>query len=337
MARKLDTATLDQAARDYRDMFVLPDARTISGLHWKKGPKRIQQDFFNFRYKDEFDYVMERFRGELDKYELSRFDDIVKMHFTPRDEATLERELAEWQAVDLNGDHIEGKIGRVEVGRRVVGRGSVLMRRPIVRPLDPANPAGEWHITGYRERIVQTRQEWPIYRGEGEERAIGSKVPDKLPDTTEALPVGANVTTISEESCRAGIDAVAAKLDEGDAAAEIRGRTGTQPDDPDASETGTLLFSLGCSDPAILAAVDDTDGSCSALFDTIADDAEADDSGTVVYCRAAATGAGADNHLDGNAATSDAAYVFDTVSILAGATVSVTSAVLGQSQGSTAS
>lgn len=131
-------------------------------------------------------------------------------------------------------------------------------------------------------------------------------------------------TSISNEAAIGAVNFVVDSLDEGTAAANIRGRTGSQPADVDASETGTLLFTLVCSDPAFGGAADAT-GKATATASAITDDTSADATGTLTYCRAAATGTGADDHIDGNAATSAASFVFNTTSIVAGSTVSMTS------------
>ncbi|MEL0022526.1 MAG: hypothetical protein VW709_21895 [Rickettsiales bacterium] len=74
-----------------------------------------------------------------------------------------------------------------------------------------------------------------------------------------------------------------------------------------------------------------------ATFDTITDDTSADATNTLAYCRFAATGTGADDHIDGNATTdTTGATDWNTLSIVSGSTVSMTSAVINLSQGSTA-
>lgn len=320
MARTLDTATLDQAARDYAGFFMQPNRKSRTGQSWVSGPERIKQDFFAFDFKDEFDYLFQKIRDELGKNARADFDALAKAHFKPRDDKVLAKLLADKLAITPDGEHIEGKIGSVEIGTRVVNRIPKIVT-----------------LRSGRQVVLPKKFVWPVYAGEGHERIRpNGGAADPLPETAEPLPLGANVTNISAEACIAALDAIAGRLDEGDAAANIRGRTGAQPADPDATETGTLLFTLPCSDPAVSSAVDDTDGSCSATFDTITDDSSADATGTLGYCRVAATGTGADDHIDGNAGTSDEAFVFNTVSIVSGSTVSMTSAVIGQSQGSTA-
>lgn len=328
MARQLDTVTLKQAARDYAGFFLMPNTRTRTKKSWATGPERIKQDFFDFDFKDEFDYLVAGIREELGKRARSEFDELAKKHFKPREDKIFEKLLKEKLAITPNGDHIDGQIGIVEIGSRIVGK-----RAKVVS-------------TRLGDFVLAKNVYWPVYAGEPEERQrSGEGSADALPDDAPASDpwgnppkaVGANVTNISAEACIASLDAIAARLDEGSTAAEVRGRTGSQPADPDATETGTLLFTLPCSDPAVNAGVDDTDGTCSATFDTVTDDSSADATGTLGYCRVAATGTGADDHIDGNAGVSDEAFLFNTVAIVSGSTVSLTSAVLGQSQGSTAS
>lgn len=344
--RNLDTFTLDNAAKDYAVNFMQPSIKGVT--RYIQGREWVLESLYNATFKDEHEYVVTMMLEEwLSKNAKSEFEAEIKKSFTKRDNKVFHKLLEEHLAISPSGDHIEGKIGKVEVGRRVVRREPLLIRRPIVRPAKPGYLGGEWRIIGYEEAVTVRRVEWPVYAGEGIERAegrvkkkVGDPGPgaDPLPDTAEPLPVGANVTNISAESAIAAVDAVADKLDEGSTAAEIRGRTGSQPNDPDASETGTLLFTLPMSDPAFNAGVDDTDGTVSATADTITDDSSADSTGTLGYCRAAATGTGADDHIDMNATTDGSgASDWNTLSIVSGSTVSMTSMTLGLSQGSTAS
>ncbi len=343
MTRHLETATLDQAARDYAGFFMLPNRKSIAGKRWISGPEWAKQDLFALTFKDEFNHVVERMRALLGGEARAELDAIIK-GFPKRENKVFEKLLAEKLAISLGGDHIEGKIGTTEVGRRVVGRGGILKRAPIVRPVVPGQVGGEWHIVSYRERMLPTRQEWPVYMGEGIERADGrvrdkmgvGPGADRLPETAEALPVGANVTNMAAETLVLGLDAMGDDMDIGAAAGEIRGRVGAQPTDPDNTESGALLFTMVCNDPAFTGAVDDADGSCSKAMNSVTDDSSADATDTLGYCRMAATGAGSDDIFDGNAGTSDEAFVFNTVAIVSGSTVSLTSGSLGQSQGSTA-
>lgn len=350
MSRQLATATLEGAAEFYASEFSRPTRlwSTRNGKVALNGRKWVEQCLFNATFKDEHEYLVEQMKGWMGAKALNEFEAVAKSTFSPREDAVFARLLLEHLAIDPNGDHVEGAIGKVELGRdRVVGREMRLVRRPVVMPIDPADPAGDWHITRYREHMRSVPIYWLVYAGEGHERAEGriravmgvGPGADPLPPGAEPLPIGANVTNISAESCIAALDTMTIRLEEGSTAAEIRGRDGAQPADPDAAESGTLAFTLPMTDPATIAgAVDDTDGSCSATFAAITDDVSADATVTLGYCRFAATGTGADDHIDGNATTDGSgATDWNTLSIVSGSTVSMTSAVLGMSQGSTAS
>ena len=329
MSRELDTATLDRAVRHYASEWSRPDRKSPSD-NWVGGPEYVLQDLYRLTFKDEFDYILAGIKGWMGDVAVAALEERAKECFEPRSDKMLARLLAERLAIDPDGKHIEGRIGSTDLGRvRVVRRYGKVIKLP---------------ISG-REVMLPKAEFWPIYAGEAEERIagrikseIGAKGPgaDPLPEGTEPLPAGANVANISAEACIAALDAASARLDEGSTAATIRGRTGTQPADPDAAETGTLLFTLTMSATAYGAAVDDTDGTCSCTANSITDDSSADATGTLTYCRQGATGTGADDHVDGNAGTVDEAFVFNTTSIVAGSTVSMSSNVLGMSQGSTA-
>ena len=349
MSRNLNVGTLDGAAKFYATELFRPTRWSPRDDKFALGGRDyVLQCMFNATFKDEHDYLVDQMKEWMSARALVEFEAAAKETFAPRDDKVLAKLLKQHLAIDPAGQHIEGAIGKVEVDRsRVVSREPRLIRRPICKPIDPENPAGLWKIVGYKERLTTKAIVWPIYAGEGIERAegrikaeIGLVGPgaDPLPPGAEPLPIGANITNISAESCIAALDTMTLRLDEGTTAAEIRGRDGSQPADPDASETGTLLFTLPCSDPAILGAVDDTDGTCSATFDTITADSSADATATLGYCRFAATGTGLDDHIDGNATTdASGATDWNTLAIVSGSNVSMTSAVIGQSQGSTAS
>ena len=339
MARQLDTETLDGAARYYAGIIMLNQ-----GVYNRKW---AMNQLYNFTFKDEFEHVYARVQEWLTGKVLEEFESRARDKFAPRDDIVFKGLLQGWLAIDPDGNHIPGAIGRTQVGVRKVGLkmfdvetpGSIRRRKKQGLPI---------HMKGRDDREV-TRvigmETWPIYVGETEERVagnikhkIGLKGPgaDPLPPGAIPLPVGANVTNLSAEAAIAAVDAVADRLDEGSTAANIRVRTGSQPADPDATETGTLLGTLVCSDPAVNAGVDDTDGTVSATYDTVTADSSADATGTAGYCRVAATGTGADDHIDGNAGTVDEAFIFNTTSIVSGAQISLTSASIRLDQGSTA-
>lgn len=338
--RPLDTSTLDAAAKHFMVQWLADGSRkSASGKVYIAGPEYVLQCFSNFHFKDEFEYLMEGMKARLQGTDLANFEKAAHERFKPRDDKMLARLLKEKLAVDVFGNHIEGAIGTVEISReRVVDRVPILMRRPIVRPVNRGDPGGPWHITGYREYPIVRPMYWPIYAGEGEERAAGRSGPDILPPHTEPLPVGVNVTNISAELCIAALDQVTIRLEEGSAAALITGRTGAQPADPDAAASGTLIFTLTMTEPnAFAGAVDDTDGSCSATAAAITDDVSADNTNTLGYCRFSAQST-TDDHIDGNVTTDGTgATDWNTLAIVSGSTVSMTSCIVGMSQGSTAS
>lgn len=324
MARALDTATLDQAARDYAGMWLLADRKSPSGKMWINGPERVLQDFHNAHFKDEFEYLVHSDSGIkawLGSKALKEFETRAEEVFTKRDDAVFAEELKTRLAVDPKGNHIEGAIGTVKLGNRIVGGQAKIIK-----------------TRRFGEIILSKPVYWPVYAGESEERKAGSSRPDPLPEGAEPWPLfemQATNPNISAECAILGLDTIVDNLDEGSTAATIRGRTGTQPADPDATETGTLLFTLTMSDPAFGAASDDTPGAI-ATADTITDDSSADATGTLAYCRVGATGTGADDHIDGSAGTSSADFIFNTVSIVSGSTVSMSAFTMSLPQGGTA-
>ena len=312
MPRTLDTKTLDQAAIDYAAMFVQPDQKSSSGETFVTGPSRVMQDFCGAHYKDEFEYWLAAIRGELGKNTLVRFDALAKEHFKPRDDATLAKELADRQAITPSGEHIEGKIGSVIVGTRVVGS----MLKP------------------FKGSAVIKNLYWNIYAGETEERLAGSKVPDELPDSVQGMPVGALDTRISNDLARAMVDEVITLLDIGSLGGVIQGRNGGQPADPDTAVTGTNLFTLTLSATSFPASADGAPGGL-LTANAITDDTSADFTSTLGYCRASAssvadTPLAGEDHIDGEAGTSGADFNFNTLAIVSGATVSMTTWTITQ-------
>ena len=324
MSRILDVATLEKAAEHYAAEFIRPDRKGRHEL-FIGGPAYVEQDFQRFTFKDEHEFLVDAIKGWLGEKALVKFEAMARERFAPRDDAVFAALLREKLAVDPDGNHIPGAIGTTNIGSRIVG-----IRHKLIK------------TSSWGELLLPKNAYWPVYAGEPEEREAGSSRPDVLPKGAFPWPVDivnmANVTNISAELGIAALDQVTLRFDEGSTAAEIRGRTGAQPADPDAAETGTLLFTLVMTDPAFPAAVDDADGSVSVTASAIADDVSADATGTLTYCRFAATGTGADDHLDGNATTDGTgATDWNTVAITSGSTVSMTSCIVGLSQGSTAS
>ena len=139
--------------------------------------------------------------------------------------------------------------------------------------------------------------------------------------------MGALNTRASNESVLLGANALVDNLDEGSAGATIQGRTGAQPADPDTVVSGTNLFTLTCSATAFGAAADAAPGGIKTA-NAITDDTSADATGTLGYMRASSSNAAdtpLDDHIDGEAGTSGADWNFNTLAIVAAATVSATS------------
>ena len=306
MTRPLDTATLDAAARDYAAAFLQrtqwsrdnPEVATF-GKDW------VIQNLYNADFKDEHEYLVPKVKAYLGPAALEEFEEAAGKVFTKRHKDVFEQLLAEKLARRPDGSLIEGHVGTVSIGDRIVGHRPKLVRLKSGREITVLKPI--------KERVFA-----------GQEKLFG---------------VGAQNMNISAECGILGLDAIVDNLDEGTGAAVIQGRSGAQPVDPDAATTGTLLFTLTCSATAFGAAADQADGTIDAAAASITDDTSADATATLGYCRASSTNDGAtplDDHIDGEAGTSGADFNFNTVSIVSGATVSMTSWTITLDQGTTA-
>lgn len=331
MTRQIDTATLDGAAGYYASLYMR-DAGPFDRA-W------VMKQFHNFDFKDEFEYLIDAVSKNLGSVPATdfgmRLDKLIKDR--PRDDALFHGLLRERLAIGPDGDHLDGAIGLVQMGSRLIGLHDIEVETPesLRRRRALGLPKSQ-----RRTHLKRVPHYWPIYAGEGEERAAGSKAPDVLPDGTPPLPVGAQVMNVSAEIAILGLDALLDGLDEGTSNATIQGRSGAQPADPDAAVTGTLGFSLAMSDPAFAGASDQADGTVQAAASAISDDSSADATITLGYNRVSATNDGItpiDDHIDGEAGTSGADFNFNTLSIVSGATISMSAYTITQSQGSTAS
>ena len=333
MSRNLQTATLDQAAKDYAGNFLLPSQFSrnnpevaIAGREW------CLQNMFNAHFKDEFEYLLPKIKGQLGPDALADFEAEEAARFTPRDDGVFADLLADKLAITPDGEHIPGKIGTVQFGTQVVGT----------------------RMTRHGKALAV----WPVYAGEQEERALGNireigkdgpgadPVPpkdmfwpgelDHMGGPTELFALNTNV---SIAFAQAALDAALALLDEGSVAGFINGREGSQPVDPNAAESGVLLFSLTLTTPNPFGSATDAAPDALGTAATITDDTTADATNTLSYCRGNSSNSlftPLNPHIDGEAGTSGADFNFNTVAIVSGATVSMTAWTVTLPQGPTA-
>lgn len=126
-------------------------------------------------------------------------------------------------------------------------------------------------------------------------------------------------TIISNAARTAAVDAITALINAGAGAGTIKIYTGTQPAGPGtAVGAQVLLGTLTCSDPAFPGA---TNGVATAS--AITSDTSADATGTATWFRVLDSNAVA--IIDGSVGTATADMILDSVSIVAGGTISITS------------
>jgi hypothetical protein len=319
MTRALKIPTLNQAARDYAGMWLRPDQKSRSGAVFVDGPSRVLQDLYGAFYKDEYEYLVTHMKEWMGPATIGEFEKRGAQVFTPRDDKVFASYLRTYLAIDPDGNHVPGVVGRVQIGQRAVGHESQVVRTS----------------TGLAVILPRTLY-WPVYAGEEEERRLGSRAVDPLPYGAEPWPLSTLMATnpnISAAAAIVMIDALAALFDVGSPAGLIQGYSGSQPADPDAAATGTKLFELVMNGTAFGAGADVAPGG-RVTANAITDDSSADDTGTLGYCRigdAAELGI-----LDGEAGTSGADFNFNTLSIVAGAVVSMSSLTVTMPQGATA-
>ena len=135
-------------------------------------------------------------------------------------------------------------------------------------------------------------------------------------------------TRISIAFAIAMVDAGLLLIDEGTVGVVLEGRTTPRPADPDAAVTGTLLFALNSDDGTTFGGAVDGAPDAVATAGVIDDDTSANATGTLLYLRASSANAvdtPLNDHIDGEAGTSGADFNFNTLEIVSGATVSLTS------------
>lgn len=324
MGRTIDTATLESASQHYAAAFLSPDRK--QGDSFVSGPSFVMSEFYKFTFKDEFEQLLAGVREWMSARALKEFERLAGNTFKPRDEAVFHKLLLDKLAIDPDGGHVPGAIGTTKVhSNRLIGTHMIEVELPESVRLRKRFGYDKTRRATYFKEVPLY---WPIYAGELEERLADSGVADALPPGTPSMPIGATNTRISNECAIGAADFVVDKLDEGTGAAVLQGRTGAQPTDPDTVVSGTNLFTIVCSDPAFGASSDAGPGGQATASGTPLEDTSADATGTLGYCRASATNDGAtplDDHIDGEAGVSGADFNFNTLSIVSGATVSLSS------------
>jgi hypothetical protein len=331
--RELDRKTLDNAAREWAGEFLRPTRfssvnpkNAISGRGW------VLDNFVKAGYKDEIEYLMEKFKNQLGPDALKEFkvegDNLG--FFSERDQGEFEQMLSDNLAIFPDGTHIEGKIGKTIVGTRDLGvhmvevehRDSIRRRKRLELGRD------------HREtHVVQAKKRWNIYAGEDYERAAESGVATPFPKSDGLFlsmikdEAGALTTRIGNAAAQDACDGVVDLLDEGTLGAVLQGRTTPRPAQVDDAVTGTNLFTVTYSTTAFGAAGDGAPGGL-ATAAAVTDDSSADATGTLLYCRVSSSSVAdtpLNDHLEGEAGTSGADFNFNTLSIVIASTVSLTS------------
>lgn len=328
--RTLDEYNLDNAGRFYAAEFLRatnfsrnPATPTlaIGGKGW------MMNNLVNCHYKDDFDYLYEKVRANLGKEPLKDFETEFGKIQKPRSEKVFAKLLADKLAIDPDGNHIPGKIGTSIVDGRLIGRHTIEVEHP--DSIRHRKRLGLDKSPENRELIqIEAKRVWNVYAGENEERIANSGVADPLPRGTPGMPVGALTTRIGNAAAQDACDAVVDLLDEGSVGAVLQGRTTPRPSQVDDVVTGTNLFTVTYQTVAFQAAGDAAPGGIASETASIVDDASADNGGTLLYCRISSsnsTDTPLNDHLEGEAGTSGADFNFNTLAIVGGSTVSLTS------------
>lgn len=339
MAREVDAFVLDDYARHFagrwaQDNFgITPNDPTRTRRRRDWGEKQL----YNLAYRDEFEVVvggvLDNLGGEP-KRTFALAVDRLRARY-PRTDEAFAAELAQRLAVDTDGVHLLGKKGRVRVDRRWVGE--VAVQVEAADSIRRRKRLGLPKTDRYRELVWKiVPAYWDVYAGEEEERgrvAVGARrFLEDGADPLDPLPFPelrmALNTRIDLEAALGANDAIVDLLDEGSGAAILRLYTASQTTDPDTTiSSQTLLGTLVCSDPAFGASVDDDPGAI-ATAAAVASDTSADATGTVAFLRAFSTNDGAtplNAHIDGEAGTGTADFVFNTTSIVTGAQIDLDS------------
>ena len=334
MSRELLIDVMEGRAKFYAQQWLSPDATDPSTGKPRWGPKMVLRDMQNLAMKDAFNAIYDFMSQYMGSKSWAEFEKEFKKIATPREDKVFAEELKTRLAIDMDGNHIDGAIGSVQVGGRRIGT-----RIVEVETMDSLYRRRRHGLPKEGNRQTMHKivdHDWPVYAGEEMERANKSGVADRIPGIVEAQLTqlmederGALNTSVSAEAAIAGLDALVIRLDEGSQGATEQGRTTPQPADPDAAVTGTLLFSCNTTGTVtFIAPATDAGDPVTATANAISDDTSADATGTLLWMRASAANTASIilvSHIDGEAGTSGADWTFNTLAIVAAATVSITS------------
>ena len=333
MTREFNAEVCAARGEYYAQQWLSRDEKGPKG-NPRFGPAMVLRDMHNLAYKDEYEVVMQGLRDNLGKGAWAKFEGAFKKIQKPREDKVFAEELKRRLAITPDGDHIEGVIGTVAVGGRRIGTQIIEVEAPdsIARRKRLGLPkTAENRET--RHKIVAL--DWPVYAGEEDERHAGSGVADPIPGplgnavkTFLEDESGALNTRVSNESILLGANAICDNVDEGTLGAIIVGYTTAQAVDPDTAIGAQVkLFTCTASATAFGVATDAAPGGLKTA-NAITDDTSADATNTLDWCRASSSSVAdtaLDDHIDGEADTTGSDWTFNTVAIVAGATVSITS------------
>ena len=322
--RELDTATLAAAAKFRAAEFLRasrysrrrPEIATM-GRAW------VMQGLYALPFGDEFDHLVPAIKEWMGPAALKEFEAEMKRLFTPRDDATLVEVLAKKLAITPDGEHVAGKIGTITVGGRYMGTHMVEVETSLSMMWRRQHGLDKSHRRT-ESRVVNLH--WPIYAGEDQERDAGSSAVDPFPRGGDGLLMALN-TRIANVIAIKACDIIVDELDTGSVDGQLVGRTGAQVADPDTAPAGVILFEHDLATPAFGAAVDQAPGA-RATAGAVADDISANATGTLGWLRASSSNAqftALDDLIDGEAGVSGADFNYNTLAIVAAATVSLTS------------
>ena len=342
MSRNLNESVLVSRGEYYASQWLARDEKGPKG-NPRFGPSMVLRDMHNLTYKDEFEVTMQSLRDNMGKASWAKFEAAWKKVAEPREDKVLAAELKSRLAVTPDGDHIEGAIGTVSVGGRRVGTHIVEVEAPysIARRKALGLPKERQH----RELVHKiVNLDWPVYAGEEDERIRpGGGAADPIPGSAANAvgtfledESGALNLNLSQESLALGLNAAVDNLDEGTLGALVVGYGDTIATEADAAVgTQTKLFSCQQTTATSFGAAADSTGSATKTANTFADDTSADATEQLNWCRASSSSSSLvalDDHLDGSAGTATVDWVFNTVAIQSGATVSITSWTVSQNE-----